>query len=251
MRPFRLNPSSAVLAYAAVMMIGLPMQAADQDQRIVAAAKGSYNFMTYLKDDDIKVACFEGFVTLTGNVSNENHKFLAQETVADLPGVKKVVNQIAVNDGQPGERSDAWVTMKVRGVLACHKNVSATDTEVSTQDGIVTLRGAAGSEAQKELTADYARDVDGVKEVRNRMVVTQRPPRTLGRKVDDSSITGQIKAALLFHKSTHALATKVSTRDGAVTLRGEAENAAERDLVTRLAEDIEGVSSVDNRMTLK
>jgi osmotically-inducible protein OsmY len=166
--------------------------------------------------------------------------------------VKRVSNQIRLLDAEPNEHSDAWVTMKVRGVLAFHKNVSASETDVRTDAGVVTLSGTVDSEAQRLLTADYAGDVDGVVTVRNHLVVI--PPqaaRSLGRKVDDSSITAQVKTALLFHKSTHALATKVTTRDGVVTLRGEAGNGAERDLVTRLAGDIEGVKLVNNCMTLK
>jgi osmotically-inducible protein OsmY len=36
---------------------------------------------------------------------------------------------------------------------------------------MVILRGIATSQAQKELTAEYARDVDGVKSVDNRMTI--------------------------------------------------------------------------------
>jgi osmotically-inducible protein OsmY len=36
-----------------------------------------------------------------------------------------------------------------------------------------------------------------------------------------------------------------------VSLHGEARNVAEKDLVTKLAEDINGVKQVHNRMTVK
>jgi osmotically-inducible protein OsmY len=73
----------------------------------------------------------------------------------------------------------------------------------------------------------------------------------MGEKVDDASITAQIKTTLLFRKSTHALATKVTTKDGVVTLHGEARNEAERELVSKVAEDIDGVTRVHNKMTVK
>jgi osmotically-inducible protein OsmY len=230
------------------------MQASDQDSRIEASAKSSYNFKTYLKDDTIKVESSGGVVTLTGTVSGEFHKTLAQETVAGLPGVKGVNNQLVLAGDQPSEHSDAWITMKVKTVLAFHKNVSATGTEVHTQDGVVTLLGKADSEAQKQLTTEYAKDIEGVTEVRNEMAVAKldKPaPQTLGEKVDDASITAQIKTTLLFHKSTHALATKVTTKDGVVTLHGEAQNEAEKELVTKLTEDINGVKHVNNRMNVQ
>jgi osmotically-inducible protein OsmY len=251
MRNFKLNPHAALLSSVALIMVGLPLQAADQDHRIENSAKSSYNFMTYLKDDNIKVSSSEGVVTLTGTVSMEYHKSLAEETVLGLAGVKNVNNRLTVIGEQPSEHSDGWMTMKVKGVLAFHKNVSASDTEVSTQDGVVTLSGTADNEAQRQLTTEYAKDVDGVKEVRNNMTITKHAHQSLGTKVDDSSITAQIKTTLLFHKSTHSMATKVATKDGVVTLHGEAKNGAERDLVTKLAEDIEGVKLVHNRMTVK
>jgi len=249
MRTF--NPGSLTALFAAAALIqlaGTPVLASAVDDRIEAAAKNSYNFKTFLKDDKIKVASKDGVVTLTGSVSEDLHKALAQETVAGLPGVKKVDNQLAVTGEQPMDRSDSWISMKVKTALTFHKNVSAASTDVNTVNGVVTLSGSAASEAQKQLTSEYAKEVDGVIEVRNNLVVTKPTATTLGEKVDDASITAQIKTSLLFHKSTHTLATKVVTKDGVVTLRGEARNAAEKDLVTKLSEDVSGVKLVHNLM---
>ncbi len=255
MQLLKLNSHAAFLTSAAlIMVVGLPVQASGLDNRIEASAKNSYNFKTYLKDDHIKVESTGGVVTLTGTVSEDFHKSLAQETVAGLPGVKDVNNQLAVVGDQPADHSDGWITMKVKAVLTFHKNVSVTETDVHTQNGVVTLSGKAESEAQKQLTTEYAKDVDGVTEVRNEMVVSNpaKPAhRSLGQKVDDASITAQVKTTLLFHKSTHALATRVATKHGVVTLHGEAENAAEKTLVTKLAEDIEGVRRVNNQMSVQ
>jgi osmotically-inducible protein OsmY len=250
MRPFRLKSSAGALA-CAMMLVGLPMPAGNQDQGIVATAKESYTFRTHLKNDDIKVACAQGLVTLSGTVANEDHRFLAQETVSDLSGVKRVANQLRLVEAEPAENSDAWLTLKVRAVLVYHKNRSGKEIGVSTEAGVVSLSGTAGSEAQRLLTGDYAKDVEGVRAVANHIVVVPLAPRRPGRKIDDPSITGQVKTALLFHKSTHTLAIRVATRDGVVTLRGEAGTGAERDLVTRLAGDIEGAKRVDNCMTIK
>ena len=242
-----LAPAALVLAAA------LPVRSASQDDRIVASAKTSYNFMTYLKDDPIRVTCAGGVVTLAGSVSEDYHKALAEETVAGLPGVKQVVNQLHITGEQPVERSDAWITMKVKAALAFHPKVSAGDTTVRTQDGAVWLTGQARTEAQKELTAEHARAVEGVKEVHNELVVVanQAPLKSLGEKIDDASITAQVKTSLLFNKATRVLATRVATRNGVVTLRGEARNEAERQLVARLAEDITGVKRVNNQMSIR
>ncbi|MBU1055157.1 MAG: BON domain-containing protein [Proteobacteria bacterium] len=43
----------------------------------------------------------------------------------------------------------------------------------------------------------------------------------------------------------------IITNNGNVTLYGKAGNAAEFDLATKLARDVNGVESVNNRMTIK
>ena len=65
-----------------------------------------------------------------------------------------------------------------------------------------------------------------------------------------ASITAQVKVALLLHRSTSSVNTKVGTIDGVVTVSGVAKNAAEKTLVTKLATDISGVKSVVNNMTI-
>ena len=42
----------------------------------------------------------------------------------------------------------------------------------------------------------------------------------------------------------------VATKHGVVTLSGKAGNAAEKDLVAKLVDDVNGVKSVKNRMTI-
>ena len=122
------------------------------------------------------------------------------------------------------------------------------------KDGIVSLRGEASSQAQKELTTEYAKDVEGVKEVKNEMTIAKtpaKPEETMGEKIDDASITAQVKSSLMAHRSTSALKTKVETTDGVVTLSGKARNAAEKSLVTKLVTDINGVTKVINNMTIE
>lgn len=256
MRNFQMNHPAALLVPAAlVLAAGLPAQTADVDNRIEASAKNSYNFKTFLKDDNIKIESANGVVTLTGTVSRDYHKALAEETISGLPGVKSVNNQLALAGIQPTENSDDWITLKAMAALLFHKNVSATGTDVHTEDGIVTITGNADSLAQKDLTTEYIKDVEGVKEVRNEMIITRSLPLqlaqdTLMQNVDDPSITAQIRTSLRFRKSTQALAAKVITRDGVVTLSGEVKNDAERELVAKLAEDIKGVKRVDNRLTV-
>ena len=241
-----------VAALAAASTSPLLQAAHKDDARIVSAAKHSYVYRTYLKDDDIRIQSKDGSVTLQGEVSDPSHKAMAEDTVENLPGVKSVNNRLEVKTKPATEKSDDWVAFKVKSALLYHRNVSGTGTKVSVKDGMVTLSGTASSEAQKELTEEYAKDVEGVRGVNNEMKVIVEPRgRSLGEVVDDASVTAQVKSALLTHRSTSALKTKVVTRDGVVMLSGDARNRAEKDLVTKFASDIHGVKSVVNNMEVK
>jgi hyperosmotically inducible protein len=227
--------------------------ASDTDGSIESSFEKTYVYTYYLKDDHIKIQSKDGTATLTGTVKDAAHKRMAEHTAEALPGVKVVKNRIDVTGEKVTENSDAWILSKVKAALLLRRNVSGTTTEVEVADGMVILRGEAANAAQKELTAEYAKDVEGVTEVKNEMTIAARPTKsgqTLSEYIDDASITAQVRMALLSHRSTSALKTKVGTKDGVVTLGGEANNAAEKDLVAKLVADIKGVKSVVNNMTI-
>ena len=238
---------------AAVLLSNTSVRASNMDDRIQASAKDSYVFRTELKDDSINTISNDGVVTLTGTVSEESHKSLAQDTVAGLPGVKSVDNQLTLTGQQPPENSDGWIGMKVKSALFFNRNVSAVNTEVDVADGVVTLKGQADSQAQKDLTGEYAKDIDGVKSINNQMSIApiaNKADQPKDTRIDDASITAQIKMAFLTHHSTSAFKTGVETNNGIVTLSGSATSGAGKDMATKVASDINGVTNVVNNMTI-
>jgi osmotically-inducible protein OsmY len=82
-------------------------------------------------------------------------------------------------------------------------------------------------------------------------VAVAKTSRTVGQNIDDASITAQAKMMLLYHRSTSALNTSVTTKKGVVTLSGKAKNTAEKDRATKLVNDVNGVKSVKNLMTIE
>lgn len=268
-----------ILTLAVLPLINVPAYASVTDDRIETAAKESYVFKTFLKDDDITIESQDGSATLTGTVSDASHISLASETVAGLPGVTGVDNKLQEKNEAPADNTDAWLINKVEATLLFHRNVSASKTEVFAKDGIVTLRGEAANRAQKDLATEYAKDVEGVQDVKNEMTTPTDETKpaettmgqkmgavgnkmgamgdnmgakmgTMGDKIDDASITALVKTTLLYHRSTSALNTKVDTKDGVVNLAGKAKNAAEKDLATKVVSDVHGVKMVVNNMTV-
>lgn len=73
---------------------------------------------------------------------------------------------------------------------------------------------------------------------------------SMGEKIDDATITTKVKMKLLGNRATSALKTNVDTTDGVVTLTGTATTAAEKELATKLAEEVDGVKSINNQMQI-
>ena len=73
---------------------------------------------------------------------------------------------------------------------------------------------------------------------------------SMGEKFDDATITTKVKMKLMGNRATSALKTSVDTTDGVVTLTGTAKTAAEKELATKLAEEVDGVKTVNNQMQI-
>ena len=238
------------------LFLNVPLFASETDDRIESAVRQSYVFKNYLIGDNVNIHSNHGVVTLTGTVSAEPFKLLAEETVVSLPGVKSVNNKLVAKGEVPDKYKDAWLVTKVKSTLMFHRNLNAVDIEVVAKDGVVTLRGgqAMGSE-QKDLATEYAEDVEGVKEVNNEMtVLTPGIPSsesTSREPMDDASITALVKVTLWYHRSTSALEAVVETKDGVVTLAGKAGGKAEKERATKLASDVFDVKRVVNTMTVE
>jgi len=152
-----------VALMVSALFTSVSARASEIDDRIESSAKQSYVFKTYLKNDAIKIQSKDGVVTLTGTVDEESHKSLAKETVVSLPGVKSVDNQLESKGDRLAEKSDGWLSIQVKTSLLFNRNVSGIKTQVFVKDGIVTLKGEAESQAQKDLAVNTLKTSMGLK----------------------------------------------------------------------------------------
>jgi len=234
---------------AALWVVNTSLYAAESEGTIERSFQQTYVYETYLKDDAIRTGAKDGVVTLTGTVAQEFHKALAQETVASLPGVTCVDNQLEVTGENPAANSDVGIRAKVQSMLTFHRSANNSKTEVDVVKGLVILRGNATSLTQREMITQYAKAVEGVTEVQNEMTVAVAPVNSVGStntKIDDPSITALVKMTLRYHGSDCVLANEVKTSEGVVWLSGKAHDipVEDQDKVAMLLADICGVMSV-------
>jgi hyperosmotically inducible protein len=170
------------VARFALSVLPLAMFAASPvDRQIEDGIKATYNYRMLLHGH-LTVKANAGIVTLTGDVQDMDEKRLADDTVANIPGVTQVKNDLRI---QPtGQHSDAWIAFKIRLRLLLRSHVDSAATTIAVEHGNVTLTGSADSVAQKELTETYAHEADGVKSVHNTIVVTRALtlPLVIGEK---------------------------------------------------------------------
>ncbi len=125
-----------------------------------------------------KVETKAGRVSLSGAVSSKEAKDLAGRLAANTRGVVGVKNQLTVTDRPTTTESissvahetgknveDAWITTKVKSNFFYSTNVSASDIEVTTTAGVVTLKGKVSSGVERALAIETAQNIRGVKSV--------------------------------------------------------------------------------------
>ncbi len=72
-----------------------------------------------------------------------------------------------------------------------------------------------------------------------------------GARVDDAKITSEVKDGLKVDKDLGPAGIDVDTRDGVVTLKGTAPNAAAKARASEIARNVKDVKSVDNQLALR
>ena len=102
---------------------------------------------------------------------------------ANIEGISEVKNNLTVDKNYRNEDNNddksfsrAWhdmtVTAGLKMELAAHDELEATAIEVSTDNGVVTLKGNVKNEAEKDLAVEMAKGYDKVVEVKDELVVT-------------------------------------------------------------------------------
>lgn len=113
-------------------------------------------------------------------------------------------------------------------------------------DGVVTLTGTVQDKNDKALAEDTVENLPGVVSVNNEITVKSDYPEH-----SDEWIALKIRSTLLVKANVSATATKVSVKNGIVTLTGTAINGAQKDLTESYAKDIDHVKAVRNEMVVE
>jgi hyperosmotically inducible periplasmic protein len=127
----------------------------------------------------IDVDTLQGVVTLRGKVPSDTMKASAEKIANETDGVKSVVNELVVDEQKVGETikenaTDARIRTGVGARLTVDDDVRRRNVDIDVVDGVVTLSGIVHNDAEKAEAERRAREVEGVKDVRNDLKVEQQ-----------------------------------------------------------------------------
>jgi hyperosmotically inducible protein len=224
-----------------------------------------------LDDSSISVKSVdEGVVLLTGRAASFDDNQRAMDYVATQPGVVRVASEIEVPDTlpdldfraeeettpRPGKRdiggvtSDLWITSATKMKLAADSRTPATEINVDSHDGAVTLFGTVPSRESKSAAAEIARGVSGVKRVKNRLEVVSPASHDLVQARDEEIQQG-VETSLNDHSEQENADIDVEVNNGVVRLTGTVSTWQDNLSAVYVARSVAGVRSVRSELRLE
>ncbi len=173
----------ALATFSSTQVLAAEWEGQAMDAWIDGKLETSYLLNTELNNFKIDTAVNGGAVTLTGTVATDTHKDLAGEIAHNLNGVTTVNNMLTIGesdymmDANSKKFStsffDMTTTARLKANFAVNTELSATDINIDTNDGVVTLEGKADSDAAKQLAEEIAEGYEHVTRVNNNLVVSR------------------------------------------------------------------------------
>ena len=143
--------------------------------------------------------------------------------------------------------------------FALNQHLSPFSIDVEIENGVAVLTGEVESQVDRDLAEQVALGVEGVTEVDNQLKVEgeeadrsagDNKDGTFSERFNDATTTATVKSKLLWNRNTEGLDINVTTKNGVVTLEGNADSSAASELAERLARNTEGVRQVDNKLNV-
>lgn len=233
------------------------------DASVTAQIETTFLFNRHLSPFNINTTTSEGVVTLTGSVSDEVQRELAEAIASSVGAVKSVTNNITVMGTILSPRpkrtwrqriDDMTVAASIRSRLLYHKEFKGMNIGVGSELGVVTLFGVVGSEAQKKRIGVIADETHGVIQLKNELTVNAKEERgpisNVGRQFSDEWIEKRVETAIVLNRHLSVRGLNIEVDDSVCILTGTVDSEEESHLAESVALSIYGVVTVRNEIRL-
>jgi osmotically-inducible protein OsmY len=229
----------------------------------------AYTLNEHLNPFKLDVEVKNGVAHLSGTVDSDVERDLAVEIAKGVEGISGVEEDIRIEPGTiAGERQeseffrkveDATITAKVKSKLLWNRNTNGLDINVTTEQGVATLKGMVDSDAQGALAVQLAKNTTGVERVKKDLEVAPESDKAGGKgtletmetKASDTWITAKVKSMFLFSKEMEGADLDVSTTDQIVTLKGTVVSEEQKEAILKMVGDMVGVRKVSSQLVVE
>jgi hyperosmotically inducible protein len=146
--------------------------------------------------------------------------------------------------------NDTWLTAKTKIALFADSRIKGRDINVETSQGTVMMRGKVDSDAAKQAAEGIAKEIDGVKSVKNELQVVA-PAKREATDDKDEAITTRVNEQLEKDANLKKAGIRAKTNAGVVSLTGEVADLMTSAQASSIAWQVSGVKSVKNDLTVK
>lgn len=176
-------------------------------------------------------------------------------SLAILTAATLISTPVLANEWQ-GEANDAWLDGKLETALLLNTQLNnfKIDTDIKSNTAILT--GEVNNETQKELAGEIARNIEGISTVKNNLTVNadyrnDDDDASFSRTWNDMTVTAGLKIEFATQDELNDTDISVSTDNGVVTLKGNVNTEAEKDLATEMARGYDKVVEVNDELVVK
>lgn len=123
-----------------------------------------YDVKTFAK---LSLTVDQGRVLITGVVQNPDDRVEAVRLAWQAEGVKQVINEIRVAEGEgvSGFVRDQWISTRLRTAITFDREVQSINYSIETVGGTVYLMGVAQDQAELNRVVERARTIPYVDQV--------------------------------------------------------------------------------------
>lgn len=156
----------------------------------------------------------------------------------------------------PSQLNEARQEGSIWTAFALNKHLSPFKLDVSVEQGTAVLKGKVENEVDRDLAERIALDIKGIDKVDNQLEIDPNVAAEPGTKAnmaqrfEDATLTATVKSKLLWSSVTEALKIEVDSKDGVVTLKGRAQSPEAKEVAGNLANNTDGVVSVNNLISI-
>jgi osmotically-inducible protein OsmY len=156
---------------------------------------------------------------------------------------------------------DAWIDGKAEATLLFNGNLDSFDINTDVKNGNVVLTGKVENSVDKKLAEELVANIDGVTSVDNKLTVVSDKDMEGDMSDDmedtvdegtseltDAKIATVIKTRLLMDTDISGFDIDVDVENGVVTLTGDVDSDAERDLAVEIAKNASDVKDVESNL---